>query len=131
MKILNWQYLLYIIILIFLKLYLFSYSDLDSADNVKLKFHCKICSIALSHWLKECSKLTIANRYILKVKPISILYCVFRWKYYESSIGNRKDSVCLQLYDQVSRQPKRCRSAMLDPKGRAFCFILGSLQNSE
>ena len=37
-------------------------------------------------------------------------------------IGDRKDGVCLQLYGQVSRQPKSCRSAMLDPKTRAFCL---------
>ena len=42
-------------------------------------------------------------------------------------IGNRKDAVYLQLHSQVSRQPKRCRSAMLDPKSRAFCCISGSL----
>ena len=42
-------------------------------------------------------------------------------------IGNRKDTVCLQLHGQVSRQPKRCRSPMLDPKGRAFCCVSGSL----
>ena len=28
-------------------------------------------------------------------------------------IGNRKDIICLQMYGQVSGQPKRCRSAML------------------
>ena len=44
-----------------------------------------------------------------------------------SIIGNRKDSVCLQLHGQVSRQPKPCHSAMLDPKGRAFCRASGSL----
>ena len=43
------------------------------------------------------------------------------------AIGDRKDGVCLQLTGQVSRQPKRCRSAMLDPKGRAFCYLSGSL----
>ena len=35
-----------------------------------------------------------------------------------TSIGNRKDCVCLHLHGHVSRQPKRCRSAMLDPKVR-------------
>ena len=43
------------------------------------------------------------------------------------TIGDRKDRVCLQLHGQVSRQPKRCRSAMFDPKGRAF--FSGSLLN--
>ena len=43
------------------------------------------------------------------------------------TIGNLKDVVCLQLDGQVSGQPKRCHSAMLDPKGRAFCFVSGSL----
>ena len=43
------------------------------------------------------------------------------------SIGDHKDSVCLLLYGQVSWQPKRCRSAMLDPKDRAFCYLSGSL----
>ena len=38
----------------------------------------------------------------------------------ETTIGNRKDCVCLHLHGQVSRQPKRCRSAMLDPMGQAF-----------
>ena len=42
-------------------------------------------------------------------------------------IGDRKDGDCLQLNGQVSRQPKRCRSAMLDPKGRAFCYVSSSL----
>ena len=43
------------------------------------------------------------------------------------TIGNRKDSLCLQLHGQVSRQPKRCHSAMLDPKGRTFRCVSGSL----
>ena len=35
---------------------------------------------------------------------------------------------CLfKLHSQVCRQPKRCHSAMLDPKGRAFCCASGSL----
>ena len=42
-------------------------------------------------------------------------------------IGNRKEGVCLELHGQVFGQPKRCRSAMLDPKGRAFCCVSGSL----
>ena len=42
-------------------------------------------------------------------------------------IRHRKLSICLELYGQVSRQPKRCRSAMLDLKGRAFCHVSGSL----
>ena len=42
-------------------------------------------------------------------------------------IGNTKESVCLQLHGQVSRQPKRCRSAMLDQKGHAFRCFSGSL----
>ena len=33
-------------------------------------------------------------------------------------VGNRKDGVCLQKNGQVSKQPKRCRSAKLDPKAR-------------
>ena len=44
----------------------------------------------------------------------------------KSSIGNRKDNVCLQLHGQVSSQPKRCHSAMLDPNGRAFRWVSGS-----
>ena len=44
-----------------------------------------------------------------------------------ASIGNRKDTVCLYLQGQMSRQPNRCRSAMLDPKGRAFDCVSGSL----
>ena len=44
-------------------------------------------------------------------------------------IGDREVGICLQLYGQVCRQPKRCRSAMLDPKGRAFCQDSGSLLN--
>ena len=44
-------------------------------------------------------------------------------------IGDRKDDVCLQLHGQVFRQPKRCGSAMLDPKGGAFCRVSGSLYN--
>ena len=43
------------------------------------------------------------------------------------SIGDHKDYVCLQLHGQVSRQPKRCHSAVLDPKGRAFLCVSGSL----
>ena len=43
-------------------------------------------------------------------------------------IGNRKNSVSLHLHTQVSRQPKRCHSAMLDPKGGAFYYVSGSLQ---
>ena len=39
----------------------------------------------------------------------------------------RTDGVCLQLHDKVSRQPKHCRSAMFDPKGRTFFCVLGSL----
>ena len=31
------------------------------------------------------------------------------------------------LYGQASKQPKRCRSAILDPKGRAFWCVSGSL----
>ena len=31
------------------------------------------------------------------------------------------------LHGQVSSQPKRCHSAMLDPKGRAFRCVSGSL----
>ena len=46
-------------------------------------------------------------------------------------IGDRKVGICLQLYGQVCRQPKRCRSAMLDPKGRAFCQVSGSLIQTE
>ena len=42
-------------------------------------------------------------------------------------IGDRKDGACLQMHGLVSRQPKRCRSAMLDPKGRSFCNVSGSL----
>ena len=42
-------------------------------------------------------------------------------------IGNRIDSVCLQVHGQVSRQPKSCRSAMLDPKGPAFGCVSVSL----
>ena len=42
-------------------------------------------------------------------------------------IEHRKDGICLQMHGQVSRQPKHCRSAMLDPKGRAFCYVSGSL----
>ena len=38
----------------------------------------------------------------------------------EYAIRNRKDGICLQLYSQVSRQPKHCRSAMLDPKVEHF-----------
>ena len=44
-----------------------------------------------------------------------------------ASIGDREDGVCLQFYGQVSRQPNRCRSAMLDPKGRSFYCVSGSL----
>ena len=40
------------------------------------------------------------------------------------AVGNRKDGICLQFYGQVS---KRYRSAMLDPKGRAFRCVSGSL----
>ena len=43
------------------------------------------------------------------------------------AIGNRKDDVCLQFHGQVSRQPRRCHSAMLDPKGRSFRCVSGSL----
>ena len=43
------------------------------------------------------------------------------------TIGNRKDGVYLQVHGQVSGEPKRCRSTMLDPKGRAFCCVSGSL----
>ena len=46
------------------------------------------------------------------------------------SIGDRKDGaclVCLELHGQMSRQPKRFRSAMLDLKGRAFCYVSVSL----
>ena len=42
-------------------------------------------------------------------------------------IGDCKEGFCLQLHGQVSGQPKRCRSAMLDPKGRAFWCVSGSL----
>ena len=45
----------------------------------------------------------------------------------KQSIGTCKDKICLLLHGQVSRQPKRCRSAMLDPKGRAFRRVSGSL----
>ena len=44
-----------------------------------------------------------------------------------TKIGNRKDGVCLQLHGQVSKQPKHCRSAMLDPKCWAFRCVSGSL----
>ena len=43
------------------------------------------------------------------------------------TIGNHKDGACLQLHGQASKQPKRCRSAMLDPKGRAFLCVSGPL----
>ena len=46
-------------------------------------------------------------------------------------IGNRKDVVCLQLYGQVSRQPKHCSSAMLDPKSPAICCVSGSLLSDD
>ena len=42
-------------------------------------------------------------------------------------IGDRNDGVCLQLHGQVSRLPKRCRFAMFDTKGRAFCCVSNSL----
>ena len=42
------------------------------------------------------------------------------------TIGNCKDTVYLQLHGQMSRQPKRCPSAMLDPS-QAFCCVSGSL----
>ena len=45
---------------------------------------------------------------------------------FEIGIGDRKVGTCLQLYGQVCRQPKCCRSASLDPKGRAFCQVSGS-----
>ena len=35
--------------------------------------------------------------------------------------------MCLQLYCQMFKQPKDCRSAMLDPMGREFCCVSGSL----
>ena len=48
------------------------------------------------------------------------IYWRFFWKetyihskQYVKTIGNRKESICLQLIGQVSKQPKRCRSAML------------------
>ena len=43
------------------------------------------------------------------------------------NIGDRKDVIYLQRHDHVSMQPKRCRSAMLDPNGRTFCYVSGSL----
>ena len=43
------------------------------------------------------------------------------------AIGDRKDVICLKMHGHVSRQPKRCHSAMLDPKGRAFYYVSGSL----
>ena len=42
------------------------------------------------------------------------------------AIGDRKDGVCLQLHGQVSRQPKRCSSAMLEQKGREFRCVLSA-----
>ena len=43
------------------------------------------------------------------------------------SIGNHKDDICLQLHGQVSKQQKRCRSAMLEPEVREFFCASGSL----
>ena len=60
-------------------------------------------------------------------KPLSITSNRVGSRMAAEDIGNRKDSVCLQLHGQVSRQPKRCRSAMLDPKGRTFLCVSGSL----
>ena len=64
----------------------------------------------------------------LNIKPLMTTYLVkLGNQNLVIQIGNQKDGVCLHLHGQVSRQPKRCRSAMLDPKGRAFCYVSGSL----
>ena len=46
-------------------------------------------------------------------------------------IGNCKDCICLQLLVQMSRQPKRCRSGILDLNDLVFCCILVNVENNE
>ena len=43
------------------------------------------------------------------------------------AIKERKNWVCFQLHGQVSKPPMYRLSAMIDPKGKAFCFGSGSL----
>ena len=78
----------------------------------------------------KCGLSKICSEHKYAGIPLTVF---FRWQCNVSSlhaIGNRKDYFCLQLDGQVSRQPKGCHSAMLDPKGRAFRCVSGSLQNS-
>ena len=37
------------------------------------------------------------------------------WSTWKTPLVNRKDGVYLQLHGEVSKQPKHCRSVMLDP----------------
>ena len=62
----------------------------------------------------------------IKVNPVLKLL-----RFFSRRIGDRQDGVCLQLSGQVSRQPKHCHSAMLYPKGRASCYVSGSLRRNE
>ena len=78
---------------------------------------------------KSSPKLTPAALY--SDKQQNLLYCFHPDQINDHqgkiSIGDRKDGICLHLYGQVHRQPKRCRSAMLNPKGCAIWCVSGSL----
>ena len=82
-----------------------------------------------NHWCEPNFKApfiySTKKRYILALRAMHLLaflhWLALRAKTYLTPIGDRKENACLQLHCQVSRQPKRCRSAMLvDPKGRHF-----------
>ena len=81
---------------------------------ITIQLACKIGLVKLQCSILVFFDLVYTNRY----KPHNPYY---------PYIGNRKNGVCLHLHGQVSRQPKRCRSAMLDPKGRALRYDSGSL----
>ena len=82
--------------------------------------------LCLVFTLAEMAKLAVFG---CLEKYMFTLFCFDLRKAQKShcDIGNLKVGVCLQLHGQVSRQPKHCRSAMLDPMGRAFCCDSGSL----
>ena len=51
------------------------------------------------------------------------IYRISQIRFACSSMGNRKDDVCLRAYGQKSICPYAAISAMLDYKGRAFVLI--------
>ena len=56
-----------------------------------------------------------------RIEHLFLFRCLFL------AISDYKDSICLQLLGQVSRQPKIYGFAKLDPKDQAFGFISCSL----